>query len=96
MGCRGSSQHLHPRTRAALAQRRREGKHNGRRSLIPVEIEDRIALLYGNGMSASAIAEMLEAEGAPRPTPKSKAWHHGHVLAAVRRAEVRSVDGVTA
>jgi len=36
---------LSERTRAALAQRKREGKHNGRRSLIPTEVEDRIARL---------------------------------------------------
>lgn len=79
------------RTKQALAQLRREGKHTGRPSLIPVELEDRIFDLHNDGMSASAIAELLEAEGVPRPTPRSKSWHHSHVLAAVRRVEVRSL-----
>jgi DNA invertase Pin-like site-specific DNA recombinase len=82
---------LGKRTKQALAQLRREGKHTGRPSLIPVELEDRIFELHSHGMSASAIAELLEAEGAPRPTPRSKSWHHSHVLAAVRRVEVRSM-----
>lgn len=84
---------LSERTRAALAQRKREGNHNGRRSLIPVELEDRIAQLHDGGMSASAIADLLESEGLPRPTATSKAWTYEHVLAAVRRAEVRSLVG---
>jgi len=82
---------LSERTRAALAQRKREGKHNGRRSLIPIEVEDRIAELYddGKGPSATAIAELLDTEGVPRPTERSKAWTYEHVLAAVRRAHAR-------
>jgi len=44
-------------------------------------------------MSASAIAELLETEGVARPTTKSKAWTYEHVLAAVRRAEVRTLVG---
>ncbi len=77
------------RTRQALAQLRREGVHTGRPSLIPAEVEDRIAALRDEGMSASAIAALLEAEGVPRPTARSKAWHHSHVIAAVRRVEAR-------
>lgn len=78
------------RTRLALAQLRKEGKHTGRPSAIPQEVEDRIVQLNAEGMSASAIAELLESEGVPRPTTKSKSWHHGHVLRSIRRAEVRS------
>lgn len=77
------------RTKQALAQLRREGIHTGRPSEIPVEVEDRIAALHDEGMSASAIAALLESEGVAHPTAKSKAWHHSHVLAAVRRVEVR-------
>lgn len=79
------------RTRQALAQRRQEGKHNGRRSDIPAEVEDRIAVLHADGMSASAIARLLDSEGVPRPTPQSRSWTYEHVLAAVRRAEIRSL-----
>lgn len=78
------------RTKLALAQLRKEGKHTGRRSLIPVAVEDRIAQLHADGMSASAIAELLEAEGVARPTTRSKSWHHSHVTAAVRRVQARA------
>lgn len=84
---------LSERTRAALAQRKREGKHNGRRSSIPAEIEARIAQLHVDGLSASAIADLLESEGVPRPTPQSRRWTYEHVLAAVRRVETRSLIG---
>lgn len=85
------------RTRQALAQLRREGKHLGRPSAIPAEVEDRIASLHSDGVSASAIAALLEAEGITRPTNTCKAWHHSHVLAAIRRVEVRraATNGVT-
>lgn len=77
------------RTKQALAQLRKEGVHTGRRSGIPVEVEDRIYDLHIAGHSATRIAQLLESEGVARPTAKSKSWHHSHVLAAVRRAEVR-------
>lgn len=80
---------LSERTRQALAQLRREGKHLGRPSAIPADVEERIASLHAEGVSASAIAALLEAEGVARPTVTSKGWHHSHVLAAVRRVEVR-------
>lgn len=48
---------------------------------------DRGAALRGK--SASAIAALLEAEGVSRPTERSKAWHHSHVIAAFRRVEAR-------
>jgi DNA invertase Pin-like site-specific DNA recombinase len=75
------------RTRLALAQLRKEGKHVGRRSLIAAEVEERIVALRAGGKSATAIAKLLEDEGVPRPTEKSKAWHHSHVLAVLRRHE---------
>lgn len=77
------------RTKLALAQLRREGKHTGRPSTIPAEIEERIAALHAEGLSASAIAALMEVEGVARPTATCKAWHHSHVLAAIRRVEVR-------
>lgn len=63
--------------------------HTGRPSGIPTEVEDRIAGLHADGVSASGIAALLETEGVPRPTERSKAWHHSHVLAAVKRVETR-------
>lgn len=55
------------RTSAALAQLRNEGKHAARLSLIPVEVEGRIAALHGTGLSASAIArQLMEEESATR------------------------------
>jgi DNA invertase Pin-like site-specific DNA recombinase len=80
------------RTTSALAQLRKEGKHVGRRSGIPADVEERIVELHEQGSSASAIAARLEAEGVPRPTKNSKAWNHSHVLAAVRRARVRAAS----
>lgn len=77
------------RTKQALAQLRREGVHTGRPSSIPIEVEERIAALHDDGLSASAIAALLESEGVARPTVMSKAWHHSHVLAAVKRVHVR-------
>ncbi|GAB3875408.1 recombinase family protein [Terrabacter terrigena] len=78
------------RTREGMARiRATQGKHMGRPSLIPAEVEERIAALHTDGKSASAIAELLEREGVARPTARSKSWHHSHVTAAVRRVEVR-------
>lgn len=94
------------RTRLALAQLRKEGKHTGRKSLISPDVEDRIAELSASGMSASSIARLLTEEKVPRKTPgkgqKGQTgetttvhhWTHTHVLAAVRRAEARK--GATA
>ena len=78
------------RTRLALAQLRREGKHTGRPSLIPDEVVERIYdLNVRQGLSARAVAALLEAEGVPRPTPDCKGWNHGHVLGAVERVNVQ-------
>lgn len=82
------------RTREGMATiRSATGKHMGRPSAIPTDVEERIYDLSrpaaGKGLSASAIAQLLEDEGVPRPTARSKSWHHSHVQAAVRRVEVR-------
>ncbi|UAL29122.1 recombinase family protein [Nocardioides rotundus] len=85
------------RTSAALAQLRAEGRHTGRPSLIPIEIEDHIAGLHASGLSASAVARQLMKEGVRRPVKDDRSgtvrevetWTYEHVLAAVRRAEVR-------
>jgi DNA invertase Pin-like site-specific DNA recombinase len=85
------------RTREGTATvRAASGKHMGRPSAIAAiaaDVEERIFDLArpaaGKGLSASAISEFLETEGIPRPTPRSKAWHHSHVLAAVQRVETR-------
>ena len=76
------------RTRQALAQNKREGKHNGRKSLIPAEVEAQIvAMSREQGMSATAIARVLETNNTPRPA-KGK-WHHSHITAVLRREDVR-------
>lgn len=61
----------------------------GRPSAIPADVEDRIIDLSCDGLSASAISQLMEDEGVARPTARSKSWHRSHVLAAVRRVEVR-------
>lgn len=79
------------RTREGMATiRATTGKHMGRPSAIPTDVEERIYdLARHQGLSASAIAEQMETEGVARPTARSKSWHHSHVLAAIRRVEVR-------
>lgn len=82
------------RTREGMATiRATTGKHMGRPSAIPADVEQRIYDLArpadGKGLSASAIAELMEDDGVARPTARSKSWHHSHVVAAVRRVEVR-------
>ncbi|WP_193608266.1 recombinase family protein [Nocardioides lijunqiniae] len=80
------------RTREGMATiRATTGKHMGRPSAIPTDAEERIYDLHGTGMSASAIAQLMEDEGVARPTAQSKSWHHSHVLAAVRRVHARRV-----
>ncbi|GAA4717982.1 hypothetical protein GCM10023216_02750 [Isoptericola chiayiensis] len=54
-----------------------------------VRTVERIYDLRRAGLSASAIARLLDDEGVPHPTKQSKSWHHSHVLAAAQRAEVR-------
>lgn len=86
------------RTRQALAQLRKEGKHTGRPSRIPADVEARIVALHEEGMSASAIARLFNAEGVAKgPDARSARWDHSHITAAVRRAGVRaSASNVTA
>ncbi|RYP84240.1 recombinase family protein [Nocardioides guangzhouensis] len=90
------------RTSAVLAQLRREGKHTGRPSVIPVEVEDRITALHAAGLSGSAVARQLMAEGVRRPVKDDRTgevrdvetWTYEHVLGAVRRAEARALGGI--
>ncbi|MCW2738879.1 recombinase family protein [Nocardioides sp.] len=78
------------RTREGMATiRATTGKHMGRPSAIPTDVEERIYDLNRTGLSASAIARLLEDEGVRRPTARSKSWHHSHIVAAVRREQVR-------
>ncbi|MCB0908232.1 MAG: recombinase family protein [Nocardioidaceae bacterium] len=80
------------RTREGMATiRATTGKHMGRPSAIPTDVEERIYGLHCGGLSASAIAQLMEDEGVARPTARSKSWHHSHVLAAIRRVEVRTL-----
>lgn len=79
------------RTREGMATiRSRTGKHMGRPARIPAEVEQRIVSLHDAGLSASAIARLFNDEGAPKGAGSSPLWNHSHVLAAVRRAEVRA------
>jgi hypothetical protein len=57
--------------------------------VMPSSIYDLARPAQGNGLSASAIAQLLEDKGVARPTARSKSWHHSHVLAAVQRVETR-------
>lgn len=94
------------RTRLALAQLRKEGKHTGRPSLIPVEVDDHIAELAAEGMTPAEVAAHLTAARTPRPTAGkgtkgvgateqvSHTWDAVHVKRALRRAEARQLAGV--
>lgn len=63
----------------------------GRPSHIPAETIERIIALHADGLSASAIARLFNAEGISKgPAAKSAIWDHSHVVAAVRRERVRS------
>jgi DNA invertase Pin-like site-specific DNA recombinase len=78
------------RTREGMARiRATTGKHMGRPSLIPPEVEARIIALHDDGQSASAIARLLNSEGVPKGPGSSPLWNHSHVIAAVRREQVR-------
>lgn len=78
------------RTREGMATiRTTTGKHMGRPSAIPADVEERIYDLHVTGLSASAIAQLMEDEGVARPTARSKSGHHSHVLAAARPVETR-------
>ncbi|WP_051247618.1 recombinase family protein [Nocardioides halotolerans] len=82
------------RTREAMARiRETTGKHMGRPTRIPAEVEARIVALYDAGSSASAIARQFNDEGVPKGEGSSPLWNHSHVMAAVRRAEVRRAAG---
>ena len=65
------------------------GKHMGRPPRIPADAETRAVALHAEGWSASAIARLFNAERVPKGAGSSPLWNHSHVLAAVRRAEVR-------
>lgn len=79
------------RTREGMARiRATTGKHMGRPARIPADVEERIVALHGSGMSASAIARLFNDEGVPKGEGSTPLWNHSHVLAAVRRAEVRT------
>ena len=53
------------RTKDALAAKRAQGVRLGRPSVLPAEVTDRIVSAYQAGMSWSAIARQLDADGVP-------------------------------
>ncbi|KQQ43084.1 hypothetical protein ASF50_03560 [Nocardioides sp. Leaf307] len=77
------------RTREGMARIRATGKHMGRPSRIAPETHDRIVALHDAGHSASAIARAFNAEGVLKPEGTSPLWNHSHIVAAVRREQVR-------
>lgn len=78
------------RTREGMARiRATQGKHMGRPSRIPAEVEERIGQLRAEGLSASAIARLFNEEGVPKGEGSTPLWNHSQVMAAVRRVEVR-------
>ena len=80
------------RTRDALQELKSQGKHVGRPSYIPAETIERIISLHADGLSASAIARLFNAEGVSKgPAAKSTLWDHSHVVAAVRREKAKAV-----
>ena len=81
---------LSKRTRQALAQRKREGVVPGRKSSVPVEVEDYIADMASDGMKPTAIARQLDAEGIATPGT-STSWHPKQVQRALDRVELRRV-----
>ncbi|WP_299052158.1 recombinase family protein [uncultured Nocardioides sp.] len=85
---------LAERTREGMATiRATTGKHMGRPPSIPGEAEARIVALHREGMSASAIARLFNAEGVSKGPGMSPIWNHSHVGAAIRRAAVRAAAG---
>lgn len=62
------------RTRAGMAQRKREGVHCGRRSALPVAVVRRICREREKGATMQAIADRLNAEGVPTATTGAK-WY---------------------
>lgn len=84
-------QRIRENTREALARLKAQGRVLGRPSHIPAEAIERIIALHADGLSASAIARLFNAEGISKgPAAKSAIWDHSHVVAAVRREKVRS------
>lgn len=69
------------RTKEALAARKRDGKHNGRRTSIPADLLNRICERREAGDSFGTVARDLTADGYVSPTGLTT-WHES----TVRRA----------
>lgn len=76
------------RTKEALAARKREGKHNGRRSAIPAELLNRICERRDIGDSFAAIARALTLDGYVSPTGLNT-WQESTVRRAYLSAKER-------
>lgn len=81
---------LGERTSAVLAQRKREGVVPGRKSNLARDVEDLIVAKASEGLSLSAIARELDAQGKAAPNGGTR-WHHSQVKAALQRAELRRI-----
>lgn len=74
------------RTRDALAVLKASGKQLGRPSPITDPVKRKVLRLSKRGLSASAIARQLTADG--HPTPSGKPWHHSVVVDLLKREAV--------
>lgn len=74
------------RTKEALAARKREGKHNGRRTAIPAALLNRICERRDAGQSFNQIAADLAADGFLSPTGLA-VWQESTVRRAYASAQ---------
>ena len=81
--------HISDRTKAGLAQRRRDGVKLGRKASLPTAVRDRIRGELAAGASLRQVAERLTADGVPTARGGS-AWYASTVKAAA------DYDGQTA
>jgi DNA invertase Pin-like site-specific DNA recombinase len=71
------------RTSEALAARRAQGVHTGRRSTLDPIVRERIREAQATGASLASIARMLNAEGVPTGQ-EGRRWYGSSVAAASR------------
>jgi DNA invertase Pin-like site-specific DNA recombinase len=74
------------RTRDGLAAKRAEGVRLGRRSTLPVDVQERVVGARSEGMSLRAIADALNADSVPTGQGGSR-WHASSVRAVLTSVE---------